>query len=264
MRVPYTLSAESITVFVGGKMRTVLSGNRNFDKLKDHLRGTEHDTDLILLLSDREETVRRSHAAVEVEDGVVYYKGEALHNALTNKLLNLMDDGFDADPWVKFLENLMENPSFRSRNCLYEFLDHFNAPITPEGKFIAFKRVRSDWKDIYSGTMSNSIGNVVKMDRSKVDDDPQHTCSSGLHVCADEYLKGYATDCKSRTLVVEVNPAHVVAVPYDYNFSKMRVCEYKVLAEIDPKQIPDILDDEVYSGYDLSEHYDFDPNEEVL
>lgn len=263
MRVPYTLSAESLTVFVGGKMRTVLSGNRNFDKLKDHLRGTEHDTDLILLLSDREETVRRSHAAVEVVDGVVYYKGEALHNALTNKLLNLMDDGFDADPWVKFLENLMENPSFRSRNCLYEFLDHFNAPITPEGKFIAFKRVGSDWKDLHSRTMDNSIGKVVKMDRSKVDDDPQNTCSSGLHVCADEYLKGYATDCNARTLVVEVNPAHVVAVPYDYNFSKMRVCEYKVLAEIDPKQIPDILDDEVYDGYDLSEHYDFDPNEEV-
>ena len=167
MRVPYTLSAENITVFVGGKMRTVLSGNRNFDKLKDHLRGTEHDTNLILLLSDREETVRRSHAAVDVVDGVVYYKGEALHNALTNKLLNLMDEGFDADPWVKFLENLMENPSFRSRNCLYEFLDHFNAPITPEGKVIAFKRVGSDWKDLHSRTMDNSIGKVVKMDRSK-------------------------------------------------------------------------------------------------
>lgn len=255
MRVPYTLSAESITVFVDGKMRTVLSGNRNFDKLKEHLRGPEHDTQTILILSDREESVRRSHAAVEVVDGVVYYKGEYLHNALTEKLLNLLDDGFDADPWVKFLEKIMENPSYRSRNCLYEFLDHFNAPITPEGNFIAFKRVRSDWKDIHSGMMDNSIGKVVKMDRTKVDDDPQHTCSSGLHVCADKYLKGYATTSDHRTLVVEVNPANVVAVPYDYNFSKMRVCEYRVLNEIDVEQIFDILEEEMY--------YDFDPNEEV-
>lgn len=106
--------------------------------------------------------------------------------------------------------------------------------------------------------MDNSIGNVIKMDRAKVDDDPQHTCSSGLHVCADEYLKGYATDSNARTLVVEVNPANVVAVPYDYNFSKMRVCEYKVLAEIEPKQIPDILSEGVY-GYDtMPDDYDYD------
>jgi hypothetical protein len=255
MRVPYTLSAESVTVFVSGKMRTVLSGNKNFEKLREHLRGPEHDATTILTLSDREETIRQSAGkSVEVINGTVYYKGEELHNALTNKLLNLLDDGFDATPWIKFLEKMMDNPSFRSRNCLYGFLEHFNAPITPEGNFIAFKRVGYNWKDLHTGTMDNSLGKVVKMDRSKVDDDPQHTCSSGLHVCADEYLKGYATGENNRTLVVEVNPANVVAVPYDYNFSKMRVCEYKVLTEIEPKEIPDILSEEMY---------DFDTNEEL-
>jgi len=63
-----------------------------------------------------------------------------------------------------------------------------------------------------------------------------------LHVCADEYLQGYANHSEARTLVVEVNPAHVVAVPYDYNFAKMRVCEYTVLNEIEPKDIPEVLD----------------------
>lgn len=248
MRVPYTLSAESITVFVNGKMRTVLSDSANFEKLKDHLRKPEHDTETILRLSDREEAVRSSHSAVEVINGTVYYKGEELHNALTNKLLNLLDDGFNAEPWVKFLEKLMNNPSYRSRNCLFEFLDHFNAPITPEGNFIAFKRVRDNWKDIRSNTFENRIGTVVKMDRTKVDDDPNNTCSSGLHVCADEYLKGYATGDNYRTLVVAVDPANVVAVPYDYNFSKMRVCEYEVLSEISTDQIPEVLGQKVYSS----------------
>ena len=255
MRVPFTMSEDSITTFVEGKVRTVLAGSKNFEKLRDHLRCGEHDPFTILTLSDREEMVRTSSSAVEVEGGVVYYKGEAVHNTLTDKLLSLLDDGFDAEPWVKFLEKIMENPSFRSRNCLFEFLEHFNAPITPEGNFIAFKRVGSNWKDIHSGTMDNSIGKVVKMDRSKVDDDPQHTCSSGLHVCADEYLKGYATANGHRTLVVEVNPANVVAVPYDYNFSKMRVCEYKVLEEIEPSKMQDILAEEMYAYYD-NEDYD--------
>jgi hypothetical protein len=244
MRVPFTISEDSITTFVGGKMRTVLAGTKSFDALKSHLKQGEHDPDMIIKLSDREETVRSaaSGGRVTVSHGVVYFDGEEVNNTLTDKLLGLIDEGFDAEPWIKFLENLMMNPSFRSRECLFEFLDRFNAPLTPEGKFIAFKRVGSNFKDLHTGTIDNSIGVTVKMSRHMVDDDPQHTCSSGLHVCADEYLKGYANGTDARTLVVEVNPADVVAVPYDYNFAKMRVCEYKVLSEIDPVKIPEVLD----------------------
>lgn len=252
MRVPFTLSDESITVFAGGKMHTVLSGHKNFDLLREHLKGSEHDVVKIIKWSNREETIRQSSAGsqVEIHHGTVYYQGQELHNALTEKLLNLLDEGFVVGPWVKFLENLMLNPSYRSRECLFGFLEKFNAPITADGNFIAFKRVGSDFKDLHTRTIDNSVGTVVKMDRSKVDDDPQHCCSSGLHVCADEYLKGYANGCNAKTLVVEVNPANVVAVPYDYNFSKMRVCEYKVLAEIDPKEIPEILEEETYGSWD--------------
>lgn len=247
MRVPYTLSDQSITVFVKGKMRTILAGNKNFETLKDHLREDDHDANLILKLSDREETVRQSAGKhVEVIAGTVYYKGEEVHNALSDKLLDMIDQGFDATPWAKFLEKLMANPSYRSRSCLYEFLERFNAPITADGNFIAFKRIRNDWKDIHSGSMDNSVGTVVKMDRTKVDDDPKHTCSSGLHVCADSYLDGFADAAKSRTVVVEVDPSNVVAVPYDYNFAKMRVCEYTVLTEVDPADIRDVLKQAMY------------------
>lgn len=257
MRFPFTISDDSITVFVAGKIRTVLSGQKNFNELRDHLKLPVHNELTVLRLSDREEAVRSAAGSlVEIKHGQVYYKGEVVHGAITNKLLNMLDAGFDVTPWGKFLEKLMDNPSYRSRNCLFEFLEHFNAPITPEGNFIAFKRVRLDWKDIHSGTVDNSLGTVVKMDRAKVDDDPKHTCSSGLHVCADEYLKGYADPNSSRTLVVEVNPANVVAVPYDYNFSKMRVCEYKVLSQIDVKDIPDILAGEMYDEQEWNSDWD--------
>ena len=262
MRIPYTLSNESITVFAGGKMHTVLSGHKNFDLLRDHLKLPEHSLEVILLLADREENIRKSAvgAKVEIADGVVWYEGEAIHNALTDKLLDLLDEGFDATPWVRFLENLMQNPSFRSRECLFNFLENFNAPITPEGNFIAFKRIRKDYKDIHSGTMDNSVGKVVQMDRRKVDDDPKNTCSSGLHVCADQYLQGFADAANSRTVVVEVNPANVVAVPYDYDFAKMRVCQYKVVEEIEPARIPEILDNKMYGEYVPED--DFDLTEE--
>lgn len=248
MRYPFTCSDHSINVFVGGKLRTVLSGHTNFKKLWEHLKGADHDEATIIRLSDREQAVRDStkNSKVEVKNGEVLYEGQPVHNSLTEKLLHLMDEGFDAGPWIKFLENLMDNPSYRSRKCLYDFLEHFNAPITPDGKFIAFKRVGHDYYDLHSHTMLNEVGTTVKMDRRQVDEDPNRTCSAGLHVCADEYLKGYATGQNARTLVVAVNPANVVAVPADYNFAKMRVCEYDVIEEIGNDQIQETLSQPVH------------------
>jgi hypothetical protein len=251
MRIPYTLSDYSATVFADGKVLTIMSGHKNFEKLREELKSSDHDVPTIIKLMDREDHIRQSVSGTDVEvlQGTVYYKGEEVHNALTDKLLDMMDDGHDATPWVRFLENLMLNPSYRSRECLYQFLEQFDAPITPDGKFIAFKRISKNWKDIHSGKFDNSIGTVVQMDRAMVDDDPQHTCSAGLHICADKYLQHFADAASSRTVVVEVNPAHVVAVPYDYDFAKMRVCEYKVLAEIQPEKISDILDSHMYGEY---------------
>ena len=259
MRIPYTLSDYSATVFADGKVLTIVSGHKNFDTLHDLLKQPDHDVPAIVKAMDREDHIRQSVSGTDVEviNGTVYYKGEEVHNALTDKLLDLMDDGHNVTPWVRFLENLMLNPSYRSRECLYQFLEQFDAPITPDGNFIAFKRISKNWKDIHSGTFDNSIGTVVKMDRARVDDDPKHTCSSGLHICADKYLQHFADASNSRTVVVEVNPAHVVAVPYDYDFAKMRVCEYKVLAEIEPEKIPEVLDCHMYG--DLSwEYYEGD------
>lgn len=255
MRIPYTLSDYSATVFADGKVLTIVSGHKNFGYIHYLLKQPDHDVPAIVKAMDREEGIRQSTSgtSVEVINGTVYYKGEEVHNALTDKLLDLMDGGYNVTPWIKFLENLMLNPSYRSRECLYQFLEQFDAPITPDGNFIAFKRISKNWKDIHSGTFDNSIGTVVKMDRARVDDDPKHTCSSGLHICADKYLQHFADASNSRTVVVEVNPAHVVAVPYDYDFAKMRVCEYKVLAEIEPEKIPEVLDCHMYG--DLSWDY---------
>lgn len=237
MRLPFTISDESLTVFANGKMNTIRSSHPNFDQVLEHLRGEEHDPQVVYDLCNVEQSVRnqinQSGAAekVEVTFGTVYYEGQPIHNSVTERLLSLLDKGIDVTPWVKFLENLMENPSYRSRECLYNFLEHFNAPLTEDGCFLAFKRVTENFKDLHTRTFDNSPGTVVTMPRHMVDDDPSRTCSAGLHVAADEYLKGYATG--STTILVKVNPRDVVAVPYDYNFSKMRCCQYEVLQQID-------------------------------
>jgi len=141
---------------------------------------------------------------------------------------------------VKFLENLMQNPSARGVSETYWFLENYGLPITDDGCFLAYKAVRSDYTDIYSGKFLNSVGSVVSMPRNMVDDNYGVDCSKGLHVGALDYVVGYGHFVKgevrsangNRLLIVKVNPKDVVSVPKYEGHTKMRVCEYTVASEI--------------------------------
>lgn len=129
---------------------------------------------------------------------------------------------------IRFWERLSRNPSWRSTQQLYTFLQHNNIPLTPEGKILAYKAVRSDWMDFHSGKIANTLGVELSMPRNQISDDPNETCHVGFHVGALAYAESFGDDNR-RILVCEVDPEHVVSVPYDASAMKMRVCQYKVV-----------------------------------
>jgi hypothetical protein len=108
-------------------------------------------------------------------------------------------------------------------------LEKNNLPITSDGHFLAYKKVRKDFKDCHTGTMDNSVGKIVEMERHEVDDNANNTCSNGLHFCSKEYLNHFGGE---RTVIVKINPADVVSIPTDYDFSKGRACRYEVIGEL--------------------------------
>lgn len=82
----------------------------------------------------------------------------------------------------------------------------------------------TDWHTRKSTIM---LGDAVSMPREDCDNDPNNTCSSGLHVGAPGYVAGFGGNSKTNyILACLVSPMNVVAVPYDYDFEKMRTCEY--------------------------------------
>lgn len=179
---------------------------------------------------------------VGFEDGELFYVNREGDKAnvdtkLTAKIKTLISAGKSAEVLVKFLDNLINNPDKRAVQDFYDFLIVNNLAMTEDGHFLAYKIVRDDFKDLYTGTMDNSPGKVVAMDRSKVNPNPAQTCSHGLHICSKDYLPqyggGYGSGRKSKILVVKVNPANVVAFPRDYAHAKARVCEYTVLGTIE-------------------------------
>jgi hypothetical protein len=171
---------------------------------------------------------------VDVDNGVILHNGEEVHNYICDRILSMMEEGFQIDPMVNFLENLMQNPSKRSVDELYGFLEFGKMPITPDGHFLAYKRVGRDYKSVYDGKTDNSIGSKPSMPRNKVNDNKDETCSEGLHFCSVGYLGSYSGE---KIVVLKINPRDVVSIPTDYNNTKGRACLYEVVGELTVDQV---------------------------
>lgn len=238
----YIRTANHLTIsFSDGEVCTVYPSNPQYTNIvialkeKDYKKARKLANPVDVVKQKIEKIINRGIGNVELKSGVVYYNGQPIHNTLTNRIVSMANEGFDIEPMCNFLANLQENPSYRAVNELYEFLEKGNLPITEDGYFLAYKRVRNDYTDCHTGTLSNAIGQIVEMPRNKVNENPNETCSSGLHFCSRDYLPHFGTEDGYRTVILKINPADVVAIPTDYNNAKGRTCRYEVIGELKHK-----------------------------
>lgn len=226
----------TISVMLNGKMKPIDTAHKFYNEIKEAIKSKNWDEIPKLIdIADRIATAIKNtgNENIQIRDGEVYYKNTIVHNQLTMRMIEMSKDGFDIGHMVKFLDNLMLNPSYRAVNELYGFLEAGNIPITENGTFLAYKKIRADWKDIHSGTYDNSIGTVVEMPRNLVNEDSSVTCSAGLHVCSYDYLSHFGSSGDDRVVICEISPESVVSIPKDYDNTKMRVCKYKVIGEVE-------------------------------
>lgn len=219
-----------ITIIIGSKVYTVETDHVSYQDILSALR-TKAYSELESLLEVGKQIVKFGKGKVQVLDGVIYYDSTPVHNALTNRIISLMNKKMPFEPMIKFFENVMLNPDVATHEQLYTFLEFNALPICEDGCFFAYKRVTEGFKDFFSGTFDNSVGAIVKMPRENCDSNSANTCSRGLHVCSKDYLPCYQGGA-GKMIIVKINPKNVVAVPPDYHNTKMRCCEYTVVAEI--------------------------------
>ena len=236
--IPFIIkTGGSITLFIKGESMTVAHDHPNYDKIVDALKKGEHDK-IENLINVAKAVTNYSGGRVRVDNGQVFYGTLAVHNTLTTRILKMMGDGFKVDHMLRFLDNLMQNPSATAVEETYTFLENFGLPITDDGCFLGYKAVNNNYKDIHSNTFDNRIGQTPTMLRNQVDDTFSKDCSHGLHVGALDYVVQYGHFTKGEVpsgnhlLIVKVNPKNVVSVPKYEGFTKMRVCEYTVVSEI--------------------------------
>jgi hypothetical protein len=249
----YIILPQSLVLNHAGKTTTINKADGRYDQVIQKIKEGKLD-EIIPLLSIADSLSERGF---QVVDGVVHVDGDALPESLSARVLDFFNNNLPFEPLLKFWAKLKNNPSFNSRQMLYKFLEHNGHPITTEGNFIAYRAVRNDFLDKHTGKMDNSVGNVVSIDRSKVDDNPNNVCSHGLHVATMSYAQSFGSG-DDKLLDVEVDPTDVVAVPTDYNGTKMRVCKFKVVAEsqglIEKPLVP--------SSYEVPADVDYDDSED--
>jgi len=228
MSYPYLIQGNNIVVVIGNKSHTISKTHITYNKVLEAIKAGDWDS-LPDIIEPKKVVLNYGKGNVSIQGETLFWKNKELNTGLSVRMIQMLQEGFPIEPMVNFMENLYKNPSHRAVTELYGFLEKNNLPITPDGHFLAYKKVRANFLDVHSGTMDNSVGQIVEMERHEVNDNKDQTCSTGLHFCGMSYLNSFGGD---RTVIVKVNPADVVSIPSDYNEAKGRACRYEVIGEL--------------------------------
>ena len=232
MAYPFLIQGNNIVVVIGNKSHTISKTHITYNKVLEAIKA--QDWDLVKdTIEPKKVVLNYGQGNISVQGETLYWKGKELHNTMTTRIIAMLQEGFPVEPMVAFMENLYTNPSKRAVDELYGFLEKNQLPITPDGHFLAYKKVRANYFDVHSGTMDNSVGKIVEMERNEVDDNKDRTCSAGLHFCGMSYLNHFGGE---RIMIVKINPRDVVSIPTDYNEAKGRACRYEVIGELNAEE----------------------------
>jgi len=272
---PYIVSEDTATLLHEGKPYTLNSSHANFAPFKSALIVGDFET-AINYLDIKKQIKEFADGELKVENGSVYYYGTQLHGKVVDKLLELLESGMKiGSPFIKFVKNLLDNPSNSSVEELYDFLSYKSLAIDSDGYVVGYKGVNSDgWSKSGNtqtivlqgevnerGQIMNRVGDTIEVMRRSVDDDRQNSCSHGLHIGSFDYAKSWAHD--GQLLLVRFNPADAVSVPLDSYCQKLRVSKYEILEEVEVEDDSEITEPYygVYTngfGQDEDEDNDYD------
>jgi len=220
----------NIVGFVNGDYRCVSTKHPAYDALRKAYE--DEDIDEFYRIYTENILDLETHEKYEIEEKMdikretVEYRGRTIDDpALVEVIKNY---GTTCDALKRFVNNMFLNPKWESIEQLARFLKHNHFPLTEDGCFLGYKAVRSNMLDKYSGTLDNSVGRTVTMPRANVTFDPKSYCSAGLHVGTYSYAETFGGG-DDVMIIVKVNPAHVVSVPYDCDGEKLRTSSYTVV-----------------------------------
>lgn len=266
-----SLTNGTLTVILdnGNEILTARNDHPKWERIVDAFKAS-NENDLISLLSLKSCVEAFSVGQLSVNSTGVTFRGQPMHTVDSARVMAFLRDGLPYKPLANYMARKMANPSARAISELYNFLEHKNMPITPEGKIIAYKGVQPNFYSVRGnkqtivvqgevnseGQILNAVNSTIEVERSSVDDDFRNGCSFGIHAGSLSYAKGWG----KRVVLVEIDPADVVSVPEDCNCQKLRCCKYKVIGEY-TGPMPETFTDEFDAQSNDEDQYDGEEEE---
>jgi len=244
--VAYIVKESGVTLFKDGRQFSAPSDFWSFNRIINKIKNQDFNgIEDLFNTKEAVETVQQEVSQdlcetlgeeVRIINGEVFVGERKIYNSVSQRLVKMLAGGYDVKPLSNFLKRLLKNPSKTAIEELYPFMEKADVTIDTEGFIIAYKKVKDNYFDIYSGTVNYNIGNIVEMPRNEVDDNRSNLCSDGLHFCSFSYLNHFGSGYGNRVLIVKVDPADVVSIPDDYNDAKARACRMEVIGEIEEQR----------------------------
>lgn len=233
MNIGYLLTEQNVAISLPEKIVMFNKNQAEYARAKELIKAEDEAGLISLVTNGMFDIPEWSHGnfKVDTQGRVLDIETDTLlDKVLAKRVIAFSKDGLPFLPLLKFHRKVIENPNTESANDLFRFLEKNNIPITQDGNFLAYKKVtrKADGSlvDTHSGKVPNEVGMQPTMERKLVDADRRNQCSYGYHCCGFGYLNSFSGQV---ILEVEVDPRDVVAVPADYNHTKMRVCSYLIL-----------------------------------
>ncbi|WP_353645698.1 hypothetical protein [Mesorhizobium sp. WSM2239] len=245
--IPHIISGNTVTAFVGGDLRTVDSSHPNFDEIRTRLRAGAVEHEIVPLLdiaSALRDMLLYEDDIIKVGYDCLTYNDRPLNNYLTRKIIDMARAKIPISPWIAFLKRLQDNPDPEVKDGLFEWLERGAMPITPDGYFLAYKKVRDDYLSYHDSETLNALGSTIFLPSDKYDHDRARICSAGLHFCSWDYLPSYHGS-EGRVLIVKINPADVVAFNGAYS-GKGRARRYTIVSEVPFEEAQHAFPEPVY------------------
>ena len=288
MSVQFTLiqnedGDSNIVVFVAGSApQNAHSSHPNFERILDAARANDPSVvQLFDIATMAGAKFSRLTEQVTTRNGILYFDGVPVNNALAEQVLRFIESGVDDwVPLVKFFENVQANPNPHSREQLFDWLNQRDFTITRDGLIVGYKGVRKTGDGKYtsissgraivdgvvcSGQIPATFGSIIEMPRTEVAWDPSVGCHAGLHVGTYDYAESFS---QGGLLEVHVNPRDVVSVPTDCAWAKVRCCRYLIVGLIDKPysepvnyDVGDDSDEEFYADFVWGDGEDYDDSD---
>jgi len=209
---------------------------RTIDDIQEEIY--ENEFEYMKILFDKTSLIHKAFKGtkISIREGFLYYEEERLPEdcLLVRHVIKSLMLGIKSNTYLNFLDRVMANEKKEIREELFLFLEKGNFPIHEDGTFSAYKKIRTDRRDFYTGDINHIEGKMLpRLSKDDVDFDRHNTCSKGYHFCAFEYLGNYRGDSEYILIEVIIDPADVLAIPSDYNNAKGRAFTYMIGKDLD-------------------------------